>query len=133
MDNIKLFAKNKAQLETQIQTIRVYNQDIGLEYGTEKCTKFILRSGKKQSRKNQNTWRKGKLHVLGNIGSGHHPTSGDQKKKKKKRKKKKEKKRVPWTNEKAFRNQTVHHKSHQRDKHLGGVRCNLFGTILKMD
>ena len=31
-----------------------------------------------KSRKNRNTWRKGKLQVLGNIGCGHQ-TSGDEK------------------------------------------------------
>ena len=31
-----------------------------------------------KSRKNQNTWRKGNLHILGNIVSGHHQTRGDE-------------------------------------------------------
>ena len=29
MDEIKLFAKNEKELETQIQTIRINSQDIG--------------------------------------------------------------------------------------------------------
>ena len=36
-------------------------------------------------RKNQNAWRKGNLQVLGNIGSGHHQTSQDERKKKSKK------------------------------------------------
>ena len=37
-----------------------------------------------KSRKNQNVRRKGNLQVLGNIRSGHHQTSGDERKKLKK-------------------------------------------------
>ena len=42
---------------------------------------LVMKKGKKtnngrnrivKSEKNQNTWRKGKLQVLGNIGIGHH-------------------------------------------------------------
>ena len=48
MDNIKLFAKYKKELETLIQTIRIYSQDIGMEFGIEKCVMFIIKSGKRQ-------------------------------------------------------------------------------------
>ena len=36
MNDIKLFAKNKKELETLIQAIRIYSQDIGKEFGMEK-------------------------------------------------------------------------------------------------
>ena len=36
MDDIKLFAKNKKELETLIQTMRIYSQDIIMEFGIEK-------------------------------------------------------------------------------------------------
>ena len=36
MDNIKLFAKNKKELETIIQTVRIYSQDIRIEFGIDK-------------------------------------------------------------------------------------------------
>ena len=35
-----------------------------------------------ESRKYHNTWRNGKLQVLGNIGKGHHQISGTERKKK---------------------------------------------------
>ena len=41
MDNIKLFAKNKEE------TIRIYSQDIGMEFGREKCAILIMRSQKR--------------------------------------------------------------------------------------
>ena len=36
MDDIKLFAKYDKELETLIHTIRIYSQDIGMEFGIEK-------------------------------------------------------------------------------------------------
>ena len=48
MDNIKLFAKNEKELETLIQIIRIYNQEIGMEFGQEKWVMFIMKSGKRQ-------------------------------------------------------------------------------------
>ena len=35
MDGIKLFAKNKKELETLIHAVRIYSQDIGMELGIE--------------------------------------------------------------------------------------------------
>ncbi len=37
MDGIKLFAKSEKELETLIHTVRIYNQDIGMEFGIGKC------------------------------------------------------------------------------------------------
>ena len=47
MDDIKLFAKNEKELETQIHTVRIYSQDIGMEFTIEKCALLIMRSGKR--------------------------------------------------------------------------------------
>ena len=35
MDDIKLFAKNENELETLIDAVRIYSQDIGMEFGLE--------------------------------------------------------------------------------------------------
>ena len=35
LDDIKLFAKNERELETLIQTVRIYSQDICMEFGIE--------------------------------------------------------------------------------------------------
>ena len=37
MGDIELFAKNEKELETLMQTVRIYCQDIGMEFGIEKC------------------------------------------------------------------------------------------------
>ena len=41
MKNIKLFAKNKIELETLIHTVRIYSQNIGMEFGIEKCAMVL--------------------------------------------------------------------------------------------
>ena len=47
MYDIKLFAKNKKELETLIQGVRIYSQDIGMEFGIEKCAILVMKSGKR--------------------------------------------------------------------------------------
>ena len=46
MDDIKLFAKNEKELETLTHTVRIYSQDIGMEFGREKCAMLVMKSGK---------------------------------------------------------------------------------------
>ena len=67
------------KLKTLIQAIRIYSQNIGMEYGTEKCEMLIMIRGKRQMTEiielpnqekiRQNARRKGNLQVPGNIGS----------------------------------------------------------------
>ena len=47
MDDIKLFAKNEKELETLIQAVSIYSQDIGMECGKEKRT-MLMKNGKWQ-------------------------------------------------------------------------------------
>ena len=47
MDDIKLFAKNEKELESLIHTVRIYSQDIGMEFGIEKCALLVMKSGKR--------------------------------------------------------------------------------------
>ena len=35
VDDIKLFAINESELENQLQTVRIYSQDIEVEFGIE--------------------------------------------------------------------------------------------------
>ena len=44
MDNIKLFAKDEKELETLIQAVRIYSQDIGMEFGIEKSAKLVMKN-----------------------------------------------------------------------------------------
>ena len=47
MDDIKLFATNEKELETLIFAVRIYNQDIRMESGIEKCAMLVMKSGKR--------------------------------------------------------------------------------------
>ena len=47
MDDIKPFTKNEKELETQIQTVRIYNQDIGMGFGIKKYAMLVTKSGKR--------------------------------------------------------------------------------------
>ena len=47
MENIKLFAKNEKELETLIHAVRIYSQDIGMEFSVEKCAMLVMKSGKR--------------------------------------------------------------------------------------
>ena len=47
MDDIKLFAKNEKELGTLIHAVRIYSQDIGMEFGIEKCAMLVMKSGKR--------------------------------------------------------------------------------------
>ena len=47
MDDIKLFAKNEKEVETLIHAVRIYSQDLGMEFGIEKCAMLIMKSGKR--------------------------------------------------------------------------------------
>ena len=46
MNDIKMYAKNEKELKTLIQGVRIYSQDIGIEFGIEKCAMLIMRSRK---------------------------------------------------------------------------------------
>ena len=46
MDDLKLYAKNEAELDSLIQTVRIVSDDIGMEFGLEKCAVLILKRGK---------------------------------------------------------------------------------------
>ena len=87
MHNIKLCARNEEEQETLIETIRISCQDIKMEFGIEKCAMIIIEIMKREAVEgigwqNQESIRtlgkKGKLQELGNIGSGHHWTSGEE-------------------------------------------------------
>ena len=47
MDDMKLFAKNEKELETLIHAVRIYSQDIGMEFGIEKCAMLVMKIGKR--------------------------------------------------------------------------------------
>ena len=45
VDDIKLFAKKEKERETLIHAVRIYSQDIRMEFGIEKCSMLVMKSG----------------------------------------------------------------------------------------
>ena len=46
MDDVKLYAKSQSQLDTLIQSVRIFSNDIGMKFGIEKCAVLVLKRGK---------------------------------------------------------------------------------------
>ena len=43
MDDIKSFSKNEKELETLIHAVRIYSQDIGMEFDIEKFAMLVMK------------------------------------------------------------------------------------------
>ena len=46
---IKLYGKNEREIELLVQTVRIYSEDIAVEFGIQKCACIILKRGKTTS------------------------------------------------------------------------------------
>ena len=46
MDDLKLIAKSKEELQKQTQTVKTYSDDINMEFGLEKSAKITFKRGK---------------------------------------------------------------------------------------
>ena len=49
MDNLKLYAKSEKRLGSLVQTVRIFSDDIGMEFGIDKCATLVLKGGKLQN------------------------------------------------------------------------------------
>ena len=47
MDDLKLYAKNEQQLDSLVQTVRTFSEDIGMQFGIDKCALIVLKRGKR--------------------------------------------------------------------------------------
>ena len=46
MDDSKLYAKSEEQTNTLVETVYVFNTNIGMEFGIKKCGILTMRRGK---------------------------------------------------------------------------------------
>ena len=49
LNDIKVFKINEKELETLIKTKRINSQDVGIEFGLEKCAMLIIKNRKIKS------------------------------------------------------------------------------------
>ena len=65
MDDIKIFAKNEKELETLIHAVRIYSQDIGMEFGKDKCAMLNMKNGKRRMTDGMELPNQDKIRTLG--------------------------------------------------------------------
>ena len=46
MDDLKLYSRSEKGLDSLVQTVCVFSEDIGMEFGTEKCSMLVMEKGK---------------------------------------------------------------------------------------
>jgi len=46
MDDLKLIAKSEEELQKEIQTVKIFSDDIHMEFGLEKCANIAFKRGK---------------------------------------------------------------------------------------
>ena len=52
MDDLKLYGKSKDDMETLMNTVRVFSDDIGMQFGIDKCAITVIKRGKLDNRNN---------------------------------------------------------------------------------
>ena len=65
MDDDKLFAKSEKELETLIHSMRIYSQDIRMEFDIEKCAIMIMKIGKRHLTGGMEIPSQDKIRTLG--------------------------------------------------------------------
>ena len=46
MVDLKLYSRSETELDSLVQTVRVFSEDIGMEFGIEKCAMLVMEKGK---------------------------------------------------------------------------------------
>ena len=45
MDDLKLYSRREKELNSLVQTFRVFGEDIGMEFDIEKCAMLVMEKG----------------------------------------------------------------------------------------
>ena len=46
MDDLKLYSRSEKGLDSLVQTVRVFSEDLGMEFGIEKYAMLVMEKGK---------------------------------------------------------------------------------------
>ena len=46
MDDLKLYSRSEKRLDSLVQTVRVFSEDIGMKFGIGKCAMLVMKKGK---------------------------------------------------------------------------------------
>ena len=95
INHLRYMDDNQTVRQKRLETLmRIYSEDIGMEFGIEKYSMLIMKKQKTtnyirnrttKSRKTWNAWRKGNLQILGDVEIRHDQTCEDERKKLKKK------------------------------------------------
>ena len=132
MDDIILFAKNEKELETLIHAVIIYSQDMGMEFGIEKCAMLVMKSGKRymtdgiELPNHDKIWTLEENETYKYLGILEADTI------KQVQMKDTIGKESQW-NETTTRDKNLLQKPHQRNKYLSCAPCQIFGTLSQVD
>ena len=45
MDDLKFYSKSEKTLDFLIQTVRIFSEDIGMQFGIDKCAMLVIKKG----------------------------------------------------------------------------------------
>ena len=46
MGDLKLYAKSERELDSLIQNVRIFSEDVGMVFGLDKCAVLVMKRGK---------------------------------------------------------------------------------------
>ena len=46
MDDLKLYSRSEKGLDSLVQIVRIFSEDIGIEFGIEKCAMLVMKKRK---------------------------------------------------------------------------------------
>ena len=46
MDDLKLYSRTEKELNSLVETVRIFSKDINMEFGIQKCALLVLKRGK---------------------------------------------------------------------------------------
>ena len=133
MDDIKLFAKNEKELETLMHAVRIYSQDIEMEFGIEKCAMLVMKSGKRHMTDGIELSNHDRIRTLEENETYKYLGILEADTIKQVKMKDTIRKEYLRITEKTTRDKTLQQKPHQRNKYLGCAPSQIFRTLSQVD
>ena len=65
MDDLKVYARNRKEPESIMNTVRVFSQDIGMEFGLEKCAIVLMKRGRLEETSDMMLPNGGEIKAMG--------------------------------------------------------------------
>ena len=119
--------------EDQPHAVRIYSQDIGMEFGIEKCGMLVMKSGKRHITDGIELPNHDRIRTLEEKETYEYLGILEADTMKQVQNERHDPKRISQENAKTTRDKTLQQKPHQRNKYLGCAPCQIFGTLSQVD